>query len=58
MFYAGTVGLKNVLARLREFERQHGSDLWKPAPLLQELAESDETFESFDRKKEVRATAP
>ncbi len=28
MFYADTVGLKNVLARIEEFEKQHGSDLW------------------------------
>src|SRR5712692_3689205 len=36
MFYADTIGLDKVLARIREFERIHG-DLWKPAPLLERL---------------------
>ena len=30
MFYADAVGLKNVLARVREFETKHGMDLWSP----------------------------
>jgi 3-hydroxyacyl-CoA dehydrogenase len=34
MFYAEQVGLNKVLARVEEFERAHGSDLWSPAPLL------------------------
>ena len=38
MWYADTVGLKKVYDRMCEFEKQHGS-LWKPAPLLKELAE-------------------
>jgi 3-hydroxyacyl-CoA dehydrogenase len=52
MFYADTIGLKNVLAKIEEFERKHGPDLWAPAPLLKRLAESGKTFESFDREKE------
>jgi 3-hydroxyacyl-CoA dehydrogenase len=40
MFYADTMGLGNILARVGEFERQFGSDLWRPAPLLQKLAVS------------------
>ncbi len=52
MFYADTVGLKNVLTRIEEFERQHGPDLWHPAPLLKRLAESGKTFASFDKEKE------
>ena len=47
MFYAGTVGLKNVLARIEEFEKQHGPDLWSPAPLLKRLAEERKTFEAL-----------
>jgi 3-hydroxyacyl-CoA dehydrogenase len=49
MWYADTVGLKHVYDRVREFERQHG-DLWAPAPLLRQLAESGGTF--ADRDKE------
>ena len=44
MFYADTVGLKNVLARIEEFQRRHGADLWQPAALLTRLAEAGETF--------------
>lgn len=52
MFYAGVVGLKYVLSRIEEFETQHGSDLWSPAPLLKRLAEEGKTFQAFDREKE------
>jgi len=47
MWYADTVGLRNVLARTEEFERQHG-ELWAPAPLLKRLAEEGKTFASLD----------
>ena len=57
MFYADTIGLKNVLDKIQEFEKRHGSDLWAPAPLLKRLAEAGETFESFDKKKESAAGA-
>src|SRR6202043_3960640 len=38
MFYADTIGLKMVLARVEEFRNRHGDDLWAPAPLLRTLA--------------------
>ncbi len=47
MFYADTVGLGKVLTRVQEFEKQFGSDLWRPAPLLQELAAAQRTFSSL-----------
>jgi 3-hydroxyacyl-CoA dehydrogenase len=43
MFYADTVGLDKVYARVIDFERRHG-EFWKPAPLLKRLAESGKTF--------------
>jgi 3-hydroxyacyl-CoA dehydrogenase len=43
MFYADTVGLQKVYARILDFEREHG-EFWKPAPLLKRLAESGKTF--------------
>jgi 3-hydroxyacyl-CoA dehydrogenase len=49
MWYAGTVGLKRVYERVRQFERQHG-DLWTPAPLLKRLAESGKTFADLDKE--------
>ncbi len=48
MFYADTVGLDKVLARVREFHAQHGP-LWQPAPLLERLAAEGKTFAQFDR---------
>ena len=55
MFYADTVGLPAVLARIEEFRQRHGDDLWTPAPLLRRLAESGGTFMSLDRQKESAA---
>jgi 3-hydroxyacyl-CoA dehydrogenase len=50
MFYADTVGLAKVLARVEEFEARHGSDLWSPAPLLKQLANDGRTFASYDER--------
>jgi 3-hydroxyacyl-CoA dehydrogenase len=47
MWYADTVGLKQVYDRVRRFEEQHG-DLWTPAPLLRRLAESGKKFADLD----------
>jgi 3-hydroxyacyl-CoA dehydrogenase len=51
MFYADTVGLKNVLAKIEEFEKKHG-ELWAPAPLLKKLAGEGKTFGDFDKAKD------
>ena len=47
MWYADTVGLKNVLARIEEFRAQHGELLWPHAPLLERLAAEGKTFASL-----------
>jgi 3-hydroxyacyl-CoA dehydrogenase len=52
MFYADTVGLKNVVARIEEFAARHGRDLWPSAPLLKQLADEGKTFEAFDQEKQ------
>jgi 3-hydroxyacyl-CoA dehydrogenase len=49
MWYADTVGLKRVYDRVRQFEQQHGN-LWTPAPLLRQLAESGKSFADFDKE--------
>ena len=49
MFYADTVGLANVLMRIRELERKHGPDLWSPAPLLEHLVNKGQTFSDFEK---------
>ncbi len=50
MWYADTIGLKKIYDRISEFEKRFGSDLWAPAPLLKQLAESGSTFAAFDSK--------
>jgi 3-hydroxyacyl-CoA dehydrogenase len=55
MFYADTLGLDRVLARLAEFEQRHGAEFWSPAPLLKRLAESGKTFSSFDQEAAAAA---
>jgi len=52
MWYADTVGLKNVYDRVCEFRRQHG-ELWDPAPLLKRLAEANQTFAEFNKEQGV-----
>jgi 3-hydroxyacyl-CoA dehydrogenase len=47
MWYADAVGLPKVLARVREFEKQHGPR-WSPAPLLAKLAGEGKTFAQWD----------
>ncbi|HKX31425.1 MAG TPA: 3-hydroxyacyl-CoA dehydrogenase NAD-binding domain-containing protein [Blastocatellia bacterium] len=47
MWYASTVGLKKVHDRILEFHELHG-ELWRPAPLLKQLAEQGRTFADFD----------
>jgi 3-hydroxyacyl-CoA dehydrogenase len=43
MFYAETVGLPTVLARIREYRERFG-DYWRPAPLLERLASEGRGF--------------
>jgi 3-hydroxyacyl-CoA dehydrogenase len=44
MFYANTIGLKNICDRIERFKAEHGPELWEPAPLLKSLAASGGTF--------------
>src|SRR5271154_6279888 len=50
MWYADTVGLKKVLARIEEFHKAHG-ELWEPAPLLKHLAEQGKNFADFGKQE-------
>jgi 3-hydroxyacyl-CoA dehydrogenase len=49
MWYADTVGLKQVYERVCELHKQHG-ETWRPAPLLKELAEQGKTFSDFGKE--------
>jgi len=51
MWYADTVGLKKIRDRIAEFHAQHG-EFWEPAPLLNRLADSGETFAAYDSSRE------
>jgi 3-hydroxyacyl-CoA dehydrogenase len=44
MFYADTVGLKNVLAAIEKFQKGYQGKQWKPAPLLVRLAKEGRRF--------------
>jgi 3-hydroxyacyl-CoA dehydrogenase len=48
MWYADTVGLKQVYQRVCQFHQQHGEH-WTPAPLLAELAQAGKTFAGFEK---------
>jgi 3-hydroxyacyl-CoA dehydrogenase len=44
MFYADTVGLAKVLARIESFSKGYMGQVWKPAPLLVRLAKDGKRF--------------
>jgi 3-hydroxyacyl-CoA dehydrogenase len=44
MFWADSIGLRAVRDRMLEFGRRTGSDFWRPAPLLERLAEAGKGF--------------
>ena len=51
MFYADTIGPKQVLARVQELHQKHGHH-WEPAPLLKHLAESGGSFAEWDAQRQ------
>ena len=54
MWYADTVGLKQVYEHISEFQREHG-EIWQPAPLLKRLAEQGKTFSDFGKEEGAAA---
>ncbi len=54
MWYADTVGLKQVCDRVSEFHRQHG-EIWRPAPLLKRLADEGKKFADFGKEEGAAA---
>jgi len=44
MFYADTVGLKNVVAAMERYAKGRNGQFWKPAALLARLAAEGKTF--------------
>jgi 3-hydroxyacyl-CoA dehydrogenase len=54
MWYADSIGLKNVFDRVSEFHKQHG-ELWEPAPLLKRLAQEGGKFAEFNKEHSASA---
>jgi 3-hydroxyacyl-CoA dehydrogenase len=51
MHYADTLGLDQVVAKIRELAGTGGGSYWVPSPLLLELAASGRTFADWDRQR-------
>jgi len=47
MYYADSIGLDKVMARLMEFLEQDGDDFWQPAPLIKKLAAEGKGFKDM-----------
>jgi 3-hydroxyacyl-CoA dehydrogenase len=54
MFYAETIGLKNVLAGMEKYRMMFGPMHWEPAPLLAELVRSGQSIADWERANENR----
>jgi 3-hydroxyacyl-CoA dehydrogenase len=54
MWYADTVGLKQVYERICDLQQRLGN-WWEPAPLLRRLAEQGKTFAEFSSRQSVTA---
>lgn len=51
MFYADTIGLKNVVAAMERFRKGYQGGLWQPSRLLLELAAEGKNFQDYDARK-------
>jgi 3-hydroxyacyl-CoA dehydrogenase len=51
MFYADTLGLRNVLESIRAYASEHGERYWTPAPLLVTLAGTNKTFADWQAER-------
>jgi 3-hydroxyacyl-CoA dehydrogenase len=54
MWYADTIGLKQVYERVSALHAEHGA-WWEPAPLLKQLAETGGAFAAWDQAKVLAA---
>ena len=48
MFYADTVGLENVLAKLKEFQEKDQDDFWQPSAMLEKLVSDGKSFRDLN----------
>lgn len=47
MYYADSIGLEKVMARLEEFLEKDGDDFWEPAPLIKKLVTEGKGFKDM-----------
>ncbi|MCX7169855.1 MAG: 3-hydroxyacyl-CoA dehydrogenase family protein, partial [Proteobacteria bacterium] len=52
MFYADTVGLAKICARIEEFAKTLDPQYWQPAPLLKKLAATGSTFAQWQQDQQ------
>ena len=50
MFYADTLGLKEIRDGILKYREQFGPEFWEPASLLEKLVEEGKTFADWDRE--------
>lgn len=54
MYYGDTLGLDQVLARIRHYAEAVGPHFWSPAPLIERLVAEGRGFRDLDREKAKR----
>ncbi|HWK52111.1 MAG TPA: 3-hydroxyacyl-CoA dehydrogenase family protein, partial [Steroidobacter sp.] len=56
MFHADSLGLKHVLGRVEHYaaRMKNRNDYWRPAPLLEKLAQQGRSFASWGSERTVR----
>ncbi len=51
MFYADSVGLAKIVARIEEFAKTLDPQYWQPAPLLKKLAAAGSSFAEYQKQQ-------
>jgi 3-hydroxyacyl-CoA dehydrogenase len=47
MYYADSIGLGKLMARLKEFQEQDSDDFWEPAPLIKKMVAEGKGFKDM-----------
>jgi 3-hydroxyacyl-CoA dehydrogenase len=55
MFYADSLGLRQVLQRIEQYHARIKSDYWRPAALIEQLARQDRSFAQWDGERAAHA---
>jgi 3-hydroxyacyl-CoA dehydrogenase len=52
MHYAETFGLRKVYDSICQYRDMYGESIWKPTPLLEQLARKEKTFKQWAEERE------